>query len=51
MKFGTRRFLWSRDAKTRDAKILYNSDLVKLPYLHGNITSFFLPKFNVKLPS
>ena len=37
------------DAKTRDAKILSNSDLV--PYFYGNFTSFFFTKVNVKLQS
>ena len=36
------------DAKTRDEKIPWNSDLIKL-YFGGNVTSFFLAKLNVKL--
>ena len=29
------------DAETRDAKILQSFGLVKLPYVYGNVTSFF----------
>ena len=32
------------DAKTRYAKITWNSDLVKLPYFYDNVTKLFLSK-------
>ena len=37
------------DAKTRNAKIPQNFDLVKLQNFYGNVTSFFLAHFILKL--
>ena len=37
------------DAKTRNAKIPQNFGLIKLQNLYGNVTSFFLTQFILKL--
>ena len=39
------------DARTRDEKLRWNYDLVKLPYFYSNLTSLFLTEFNIKLQS
>ena len=48
MKFNTTVVFAVAEDKTRDAKILINFGMVKLPYVYGNVTSFFLTRFNLK---
>ena len=47
MKFGTRRFLRSLMLKLEMQKYCQ----ILIWYFYGNITSFFLTKFNIKLQS